>query len=111
MGFISIILPSLVALLSTANIIDSSLKIEDVRKSILFLKNKELLNDKINSNENVLINTELRKKDLTSESSEVTINTIRKAKYKELKQILENIKRNEHFKFDYEETENKKYTK
>ena len=76
-------------------------------------KNKELLNDKINSNENVLINTELRKKDLTNGFSEVTINTIRKAKYKELKQILENIKRNDYFKFDYDETDikNKRYTR
>ena len=46
------------------------------------------------------------------EFSHVTINTIRKAQYKELKQILENIKRNEHFKFDYDnDTDHKTYTK
>ncbi len=111
-GVFTIVLPSLVALLSLANIIDSSLKIEDVRKSILFLKNKELLNDKVNSNENVLINTKLKESDIKDEFSHVTINTIRKAQYKELKQILENIKRNEHFKFDYDnDTDHKTYTK
>ena len=110
MGFISIILPSFVALLSTDNVIDSSLKIEDVRKSILFLKNKESLNTKINSNENVLINTKLNENDIKDEFSHVTINTIRNAKYKDLQQILENIERNGHFQFDYDTKNTKRKT-
>ena len=92
--------------------IDSKKKIEDVNKNRMFLKNKELLNERVKSNQNILSNTNTKTKELVASTPKdeqvFSLNTMDKIKYQELKTILENIKRDEQFGFEYSSTPEKK---
>lgn len=94
------------------SMIDSKKKIKDVNKNRMFLNNEELLNEKVKSNQNILSNTNTKTKKLvasTPEDAQVfSLNTMDKIKYQELKTILENIKRDEQFGFEYSFTEEEK---
>ena len=94
------------------SMIDSKKKIKDVNKNIMFLNNEELLNRKVKSNQNILSNTNTKIKELvasTPEDAQVfSLNTIDKIKYEDLKTIIENIKRDEQFGFEYSSTEEEK---
>lgn len=94
------------------SMIDSKKKIKDVNKNRMFLNNEELLNEKVKSNQNILSNTNTKTKELvasTPEDAQVfSLNTMDKIKYQELKTILENIKRDEQFGFEYSSTEEEK---
>lgn len=85
--------------------VDSKRKIKDIYKNKMFLNNRELLNEKVKSNQNILSNVDTKTKELVSSTPEdkpvFTINSIDKIKYNELRKILENIKRDEQFGFDY----------
>ena len=78
----------------------------------MFLNNEELLNRKVKSNQNILSNTNTKIKELvasTPEDAQVfSLNTIDKIKYEDLKTIIENIKRDEQFGFEYSSTEEEK---
>lgn len=99
--------PAAVLLFGVGIIISSKAKLNDVNKNKLFLKNEMLLNSKIKSSENVLNKTNLKKKDITNSESKMTLNTIHKMKLKQLKQILENINRDEYLKNVLVDTNNK----
>lgn len=71
----------------------------------MFLNNEELLNEKVKSNQNILSNTNTKTKELVTSTPEdaraFSLNTIDKIKCSELNTILENIKRDEQFGFEY----------
>jgi len=94
------------------SMIDSKKKIKDVNKNRMFLNNEELLNEKVKSNQNILSNTNAKTKELVSSTPEdaqvFSLNTMDKIKYQELKTILENIKRDVQFGFEYSSTEEEK---
>lgn len=94
------------------SMIDSKKKIKDVNKNRMFLNNEELLNEKVKSNQNILSNTNTKTKEFvasTPEDAQVfSLNTMDKIKYQELKTILENIKRDEQFGFEYSSTKEEK---
>ena len=89
---------------------------KDIEKNKLYLTNKEQIEESdFNKNENLLLGiTDKTKKMIQEQPKDININTMDKVKYKELKQILENIKREREFGFDYslgEETEELKLEK
>lgn len=92
--------------------IDSKRKIEDIHKNKMFLSNQESINQKIKSNQNILSNTNKKTKEIVSSASKnkptFNLNVIDKIKYKELKKILENIKRDKQFGFDYSPAQEEK---
>lgn len=88
--------------------IDIKRKIKDINKNKMFLNNEEILNEKVRSNQNILSNTDTKTKKLVSSTPEdkpiFSLNNMDKIKYKELIKILENIRRDEQFGFDYSST-------
>lgn len=94
------------------SMIDSKGKIKDIYKNKMFLNNEELLNEKVKSNQNILSNTNTKTKELVASTPEdvpvFSLNTMDKIKYQELKTILENIKRDEQFGFDYSSAQEEK---
>lgn len=75
--------------------IKSIKNIKDIEKNQMFVNNERLLNDNIQVNSNALENTSSKTKEIVKsydESSKVTLNSIDKISYKDLKQIIENIK-------------------
>ena len=75
-------------------IIDSKEKIKDINKNRMFLSNEKLLNEKVKLNQNILSN-------MNTKTKELSLNDMDKIKYKELKTILDNIKRDEEFRFEH----------
>lgn len=71
----------------------------------MFLNNEELLNEKVKSNQNILSNANTKTKELVTSAPKdarvFSLNTIDKIKCSELNTILENIKRDEQFGFEY----------
>lgn len=86
--------------ISTAEIL------KDFRKNKLYLEKEEELNDKVKENQNILSNVSNKTRKMvesTPEDKEVfDINKMNKVSLQDLKQLLENIKRDEEFDFDYE---------
>lgn len=83
-------------------------KLKDIEKNELFLKNEKLLNKRVNSKENPLLNSAIDKEKISNlEEPTININTIDKMKYEKLKQILLVIKRDELFDSDYTPDPNK----
>lgn len=78
---------------------------KDIKKVKKFLNSEENLNQNIRKNENMLYKVSNKTKGIVDstpvEQPVFTINTIEKMKYEDLKQILENIKRENEFVFDY----------
>lgn len=95
-----ITLTSLVFTESTKSIL------KDFRKNKLYLEKEEELNNKVKDNQNILSNVSNKTKKMvesTPEDKEVfDINKIDKISLKDLKQLLENFKRDDDFGFDYE---------
>ena len=95
----------------------SKTKLDDINKNLMFLNNSEQINKMVKSNQNILSNIKSNTKNIINTSiknnKELTLNSIDKIKYKELKKILENIKREIEFNFDYEinKIDNKVLTK
>ncbi len=84
----------------------SKKRIKDIYKNRLFIANERKLNENVKMNQNVLYHTSSRTKEVVSSmllkhQSAFTFNTVDKMKYRELKQILENIERAELFGFEY----------
>lgn len=94
------------------SMVDSKRKIKDICKNKMFLNNEELLNQKVKSHQNILSNTDKKTKELVSSTPEnkpvFSLNNMDEIKYDELKKIIENIKRDEQFAFDYSSTQEKK---
>jgi len=87
------------------SMIDSKRNIKDINKNKMLLNNEERLNEKVKENHNVLAHTDEKTKKMVHstpvDQPVFTLNSIDKIKYEELKQILENIDREEEFGFDY----------
>lgn len=85
--------------------IDSYIKRSDYEKNRTFLDNKGLLNKRVRSNANILSNTTKRTQKLVSSTPEdkpvFDINNIDKISGKDISTILNNIKRDNNFAFDY----------
>lgn len=84
----------------------SKKKIKDIYKNRLFIANEKTLNENVKMNQNVLYHTSCRTKEVVSSmllkgQPAFTFNTVDKMKYRDLKQILENIERAETFGFEY----------
>ena len=100
-------------IIRTVYMIESKKTIKDINKQQMFLENEELLNEKIMSNSNILLNTNEKTKDIVISNKNdmfysnkkkkkvFNLNNIDKIKYKEIEKMLENIKRDEEFGFDY----------
>lgn len=80
--------------------------LEDFRKNKLYLDKEEEINGKIKSNQNMLSNVSNKTKKIVEKATEdrpvLDINKMDKVSLQDLKQILENFKRDEEFDFDYE---------
>lgn len=87
------------------SMINSNVKYKDVQKNKMFLKNEELINSKVRSNQNILHNTKIKTRNLVASTPEETpvfnINNIDKISADELNVILYNIERDEKLGFDY----------
>ena len=81
--------------------------LKDIEKNKLYLTNKEQIEESdFTKNENLLLGIDKSTKKMIQEQpKDININTMDKVKYKELKQILENIKREREFGFDYSQVE------
>ena len=94
------------------SMIDSKKKIKDVNKNRMFLNNEELLNERAKSNQNILSNTNKKTKELVSSTPEdkpvFSLNNMDEINYEELKTILDNIKRDEQFGFEYSSAQEQK---
>ncbi len=92
--------------------ISSKLKIRDIEKNKMFIENEEILKDNTKINQNALVNVSKKTQELVASTPEekpiFTLNSIDKISYKDLKQILENIKREQRFGFDYSESQEEK---
>jgi len=94
------------------SMIDSNVKYKDIQKNKMFLKNEELINSKVRSNQNILCNTKIETRNLITSTPEekpvFNLNNIDKIDSNELEYILYNIKRDEQFGFDYSTIEEAK---
>ncbi len=94
------------------DMINSKLIIKDIKKNKMFVDYEEILSDNNKINQNVLSNTSSKTQELVSSIPEqktiFNLNNIDKISYKDLKQILENIKREEKFDFDYSNIQDEK---
>jgi hypothetical protein len=91
--------------------VDCKLKIRDIHKNRIFINNEVRLNKnfKYDKNDmlkqNLLSNTKVKTRkiveDVPGEKPTFTLNTVDKIGYSDLKQIIDNTKRNEEFGFDY----------
>lgn len=94
------------------NMIDIKRNIKDINKNKLLLNNEERLNEKVKKNPNVLANSKGKVKKMVHstpvDQPVFTLNSIDKIRYEELRQILENIDREEEFGFDYSSEVEKK---
>lgn len=103
-SFIGLGLTSISALFS----VSAQETLEDFRKNKLYLNKEEELNEKINNNQNLLSNVSTKTKKMVETATEdkpvFDINKIDKVTLKDLKQLLENFKRDEEFGFDYTKT-------
>lgn len=91
----------------------------DIKKNKMFIENEVDLNERIKENPEILANITKRAREIIQSeifsSHGLTINSIDKIKYKDLKQILENIKKEEIklkeleelSKFEFPETQDK----
>lgn len=83
-------------------------KLDDLDKNMNFLEIQEKLNNNIRKrNQNVLVNTSKKTRDIISNTPEdksvFNINSFNYVPYSDIDQIMENIERNERFGFAYEE--------
>ena len=81
-------------------------KFKDFRKNIKFINEmKEKLNEAVRSNENALVNVSKKTRNViadTPKDREVfNINSFNYVPFSDLEQIMENVARNERFRFDY----------
>lgn len=81
-------------------------KKKDIEKNKLFIQNEAKLYEHCKSkklNRNILSNTTTKTKKIvkSTPASDFTLNMIDQMSYKDLKQLLENIKLAEQFRFDY----------
>ena len=95
--------------------IENKLIINDYKKNKLYLEREEEINNQVKNNKNILSNVSVNTKNIVYKAKEddkvFNINKMDKVSLKDLKQILENIQRDEEFAFNYEESKPKKLTR
>lgn len=106
-SIVGIVVGGLIALLAIYVMIRSKKKLKDIYKNKLFITHEERLNENAKVNSNILYGTTNKTKTLITSTllnkqPAFTFNTVDRMKYKELKQILENIDRAESFGFEYQ---------
>lgn len=109
---VSLVAGSFVLFSDISTMEDIKTKIEDVKKSMLFVINEERINNSIKANQKILSNTTSATKELVQsgsvDQSAMTINSVDKIEYEELIQILENIDNEEQFDFACSDTSGEK---
>jgi len=99
-------LPTIATIPVIGNIIVQNNKIKDLQKNKRFMSIKDEINQKVRNNENMLVKTSNKTKNIvleTPENKEVfNINSFNYVPFRDLEQIEENIERDEFFGFDYE---------
>ncbi len=79
--------------------------LKDLEKNKILLDNQEKINEMIKENQNILTNSNEKIKKMVKSTPEdkpvFTLNSVEKLELKELKSLLENIQKEEKFKFDY----------
>ena len=78
--------------------------LKDLEKNKILLDNQEKINEMIKENQNILTNSNEKIKKMVKSTPEdkpvFTLNSVEKLKLKELKSVLENIQKEEEFRFD-----------
>ena len=78
--------------------------LKDLEKNKILLDNQEKINEMIKENQNILTNSNEKIKKMVKSTPEdkpvFTLNSVEKIKLKELKSVLENIQKEEEFRFD-----------
>lgn len=97
-----ILVPLIFIVFNSISIIDDKLTINDVEKNKLFIEQELLINQKIDKSN--LKNTKLSKKNIVDSNFDITLNSITKLKYKELKKIVNSINNKNNI---YSESDNK----
>ncbi len=78
--------------------------LKDLEKNKILLDNQEKINEMIKENQNILTNSNEKIKKMVKSTPEdkpvFTLNSVEKLKLEELKSVLENIQKEEEFRFD-----------
>lgn len=106
-GIVGIAVGGLLAVLAIGVMACSKKKIKDIYKNRMFITHEKRLNENAKINSNILFGTTNKTRTLIASTllnkqPAFTFNTVDRMKYKELKQILENIDRAEQFGFEYQ---------
>lgn len=106
-GIVGIVVGGLLAVLAIGVMVRSRKKIKDIYKNRMFIAHEKRLNENAKINSNILFGTTNKTRtliasNLLNKKPAFTFNTVDRMKYKELKQILENIDRAEQFGFEYQ---------
>ena len=114
-GAIPTIACTILSSISAFFAIENKLIINDYKKNKLYLEREEEINNQVKNNKNILSNVSVNTKNIVYKAKEddkvFNINKMDKVSLKDLKQILENIQRDEEFAFNYEESKPKKLTR
>ena len=97
------------SIIPTFNAIKNRIKLNDLKKNIMFLNMKEKLNDSIRSDQNTLVNVSNKTKAVITEFPKdrelFNVNSFNYVPFRDLEQIIENDERNQQFGFNYESKE------
>lgn len=103
---------------SAIDIAQRKIKLKDLKKFQLFLANQELINERINNNENMLVGVREKTKELVRRKNDIGVKETLKLKdidnvtYDDIEKILDNISADEEFDFNYyKETKPKRRTR
>ena len=90
-------------------------KLRDYKRNKRFIDVEEKLNSKVRANENMLVNTSSKTRNMVNSIPEnkpvFNINNFSFVPNRDLNQIIDNIDRDDYFKFDYESIKNKPKTR
>lgn len=85
----------------------NKVKLDDLRKNLRFIEMEKKVNDNVRSEKNVLINVSNKTKkvikDLPEDKPVFNVNNFNYVPFNDLRQIIENVDRNERFRFVYDE--------
>lgn len=97
------------SLIPTFNAIRNKVKLNDLKKNVVFLEIKDKLNDAVKSDQNILVNVSSKTKsvvtDFPNDREVFDVNSFNYVPFRDLEQIMENAERNEQFGFNYESKE------
>ena len=106
---------SLISIVFVASGIGSIIKMMDYKKNKRFIDIEGKLNSKVRENENMLVNTSRKTRNMVNSTPEnkpvFNINNFSFIPNRDLNQIMDNIDRNDYFNFEYETVQDKPKTR